>query len=388
MRQHKKNSQSSNISASGTFNGREHHSGKGNPTEGRRVRRKWIFVGIVSVHAGIAISWGISYWLMGLIYHVWFPDYGHPILRQYLTVVLAITLLFILLHIIRVISKPDGQHKNPLMQMIDAMQRLTKGDFNVNLELNPRTMGHFGPLVSSFNEMASELNQMEQMRQEFISNVSHEIQSPLTSITGFAQALQSDKLPQETRQHYLEIIETESKRLSRMSDNLLKLTSLESNHPFEPKHYRLDRQLRRIILSCEPLWREKRMEMDVELPEIMITADEDLLDQVWINLIHNSIKFTPEGGKISVKLISAATYVSITVSNSGEGISEDALPHLFERFYKADKARNRSSSGSGLGLSIVKKIVDMHGGEVTVNSRLSEGAEFNVHLPQFKASFS
>lgn len=365
--------------------GREHRFGKGNPSAVPRTRWKWILIGVMTIHAGIAISWGISYLLMGLIYRIWFPDYGHPILRQYLTIVLSISILFLLLNLIRIIFNPEGRHRmNPLMQLIDAMQRMSKGDFNVNLEFKPQEMGHFGPLVTSFNEMASELNQMEQMRQEFISNVSHEIQSPLTSITGFARALQSDQLPQETRQHYLEIIETESKRLSRMSDNLLKLTSLESkHHPFEPKLYRLDRQLRRIILSCEPLWQKKRIELDVELPQVSVTADEDLMNQVWINLIHNSIKFTPEDGKIGVKLIEDNNRILIEVIDNGDGVAEAALPHLFERFYKADKARSRTSSGSGLGLSIVKKIVDMHGGEITVKSRLAEGASFIVILPKY-----
>jgi two-component system phosphate regulon sensor histidine kinase PhoR len=348
-----------------------------------RPAKKWVLIGIISIHVGIAISWGLAYMLMGWIYRTWFPEIGHNILRQYLTVVLTVTITFVLMNIIRLTFSPIRRQMNWFMLMIDAMKRLSKGDFSVSLESNPRYMGQFGPLVTSFNEMASELNQMEQMRQEFISNVSHEIQSPLTSITGFAKALQSNNLPPETRQHYLEIIETESKRLSKMSDNLLKLTSLESKHqPFEPKPYRMDRQLRRIILSCEPLWQDKNIEMDVDMAELTITADEDLMNQVWINLLHNSIKFTPEGGKIRIQLAMEDNHIRIDIADNGIGIAEEALPHLFERFYKADKARDRSGSGSGLGLSIVKKIIDIHEGEVYVQSRPNEGTAFTVVLPR------
>jgi two-component system phosphate regulon sensor histidine kinase PhoR len=135
------------------------------------------------------------------------------------------------------------------------------------------------------------------------SNVSHEIQSPLTSISGFSRALQNEGLSTEERNHYLVIIETESKRLSKLSDNLLKLTSLESKqHPFDPKAYRLDKQLRKVVLACEPQWVEKGIEMDIDLGEVEIVADEDMMNQVWVNLIHNGIKFTPIGGTIRIEL--------------------------------------------------------------------------------------
>jgi len=347
-----------------------------------RPPKKWIFLGIIAFHGGIALSWGISYLLLGLIYKTWFPEYGHNILRQYLTVVTAISLIFIVMSFIRIFVAPVRRQMDWFLRLLNAMKQLARGDFNVNLEMNPRFMGQYGPLVTEFNEMASKLSHMEQMRQEFISNVSHEMQSPLTSIAGFARALQSEELETDTRKHYLEIIETESKRLSRMSDNLLKLTSLESrHHPFDVKTYRLDRQLRHIILSCEPLWQEKSIEMDVELPELKISADEDLMRQVWVNLLHNSIKFTPEGGTISIRLARVENRLRVDIHDSGDGISKEALPHLFERFFKEDKARDRSGGGSGLGLSIVKKIVEMHNGEVYACNHPYEGAIFTVVVP-------
>ncbi|WJH35317.1 HAMP domain-containing histidine kinase [Paenibacillus sp. CC-CFT747] len=237
-------------------------------------------------------------------------------------------------------------------------------------------------MVDSINTMAAELGELETMRQEFISNVSHEIQSPLTSIRGFARALQNPDLPLETRRHYLSIIETESSRLSRMSDHLLKLTSLESkHHPFEPKPYRLDRQLKSIILSLEPQWAEKGLEVEAELEEVTVTADEELMSQVWINLLHNSIKFTPAGGTLTVKAARSRKEIVVVLTDTGIGLDEEEKEHIFERFYKADRSRSRAAGGSGLGLAIVKKIVDMHEGGIEVEGSPGEGTRFRITLP-------
>jgi len=230
--------------------------------------------------------------------------------------------------------------------------------------------------------MALELDQMENMRQEFISNVSHEIQSPLTSIRGFARALENDQLSVAERHHYLSIIETESTRLSRITEDLLKLATLESDQvQLEPKPYRLDKQVRSLILACEPQWMEKELEMDVVLDELQVTADEDLLSQVWINLIHNSIKFTPQGGRVRVELHRQNGNVEFKITDTGMGISEEDQARLFERFFKADKSRTRSNGGSGLGLSIAKKIVDLHKGTIEVKSNVGAGTIITVSLP-------
>jgi signal transduction histidine kinase len=268
--------------------------------------------------------------------------------------------------------------------IVQALERIAKGDFSIRLdETDPRHEGSvINALVKSVNQMALELNQMEAVRQEFISNVSHEIQSPLTSIRGFARALHNETLSPEERSHYLNIIETESMRLSKLSDNLLKLASLESaNMKFEPKPYRLDKQIRTLILACEPQWTEKGIDMDVSADEVSIIADEDLLSQVWVNLIHNSLKFTPAGGKVCVALHQQDGHIEFKITDTGIGIAEEDQARVFERFYKADQSRERSKGGSGLGLSIAKKIVEMHHGTIGVQSKLGAGATFTVLLP-------
>jgi signal transduction histidine kinase len=264
----------------------------------------------------------------------------------------------------------------------DAIIRIAQGDFSVRVDDRYQKHDIVGKLAKSVNTMAMELDQMETMRQEFISNVSHEIQSPLTSIRGFARALQNEHLGQADRAHYLNIIEIESMRLSKLSDNLLALASLDAEHiKLDLQSYRLDRQIRDLILACEPQWTEKSLEMDIDLAEVSITADEDMLSQVWTNLIHNGVKFTPCDGCVRINLQAQGEAIVFTIADSGIGIAEEDQAHVFERFFKAEKARDRAKGGSGLGLAIAKKIVEMHKGTIGVESQLGEGSRFIVSLP-------
>ncbi|TBL77871.1 HAMP domain-containing sensor histidine kinase [Paenibacillus thalictri] len=269
----------------------------------------------------------------------------------------------------------------PLKSMTKATRRISKGDFNISFGSMQRS-DEVGELARSFSQMAGELKQMEQMRQDFVSSVSHEIQSPLTSIAGFSKLMRVQDMEKEERDQCLEIIQKEAERLSRLSDNLLKLASLDSeHHPFVPKSYRLDEQLRRIIVSIEPIWSAKELKLQLTLPPAMVTADEDQLSQVWINLLHNAIKFTPLHGVIQVKAELLTDSVQVTVRDSGLGIAESDLPHIFERFYKTDRSREREAGGSGLGLAIVHKIVELHSGSIEVRSTIGQGTAFRVALP-------
>lgn len=268
-------------------------------------------------------------------------------------------------------------------EMMDALRRIAKGDFNVVVDQEGRYDGQIGNIAQSINEMTQELKQVERLRQEFISNVSHEIQSPLTSIRGFASTLQREDLTTEERIRYSAIIEKETTRLSKLSDNLLKLTSLESDDQhLELRRYRLDAQLETIVLACEPQWLDKELELELALDEAEIVASEELLSQVWVNLIHNAIKFTPVGGCIRLTLAQTPDYTSVRIADTGIGMTDEDRKRIFERFYKGDKQRTRTIEGSGLGLSIVQKIVDLHRGSITVESRLNEGSTFEVRLPR------
>jgi len=303
-----------------------------------------------------------------------------PLVSQLMNSVLGFVIFGMIISIISKLVK--GKQRDYWQMVIDALKQISKGDFKVSLPVNHRDDGGWGKVVQSINSMAADLDKMEHMRQEFISNVSHEIQSPLTSISGFARVLKEEHLSPDQRSHYLNIIEQESVRLSRLSENMLRLASLDSDkHPFRVAPIRLDKQLKTLILACEPQWQGKNLEMSVDLKPVTIEADEDLLSQVWVNLLHNAIKFTPDEGSIQVSLEADEREATVSVEDTGIGISAEDQAHIFERFFKADKSRTRSGGGSGLGLSIIQKIVQMHGGNVAVNSELGRGTRMTVKLP-------
>ncbi|WP_409340542.1 sensor histidine kinase [Paenibacillus sp. MBLB4367] len=281
----------------------------------------------------------------------------------------------------------------PLQAMTDATKRLAKGDFEVELKINRGD--ELGTLSRSINDMAREIKQMERMRQDFVSNVSHEIQSPLTSISGFAKALKDGNLviAEDDRVQYLDIIVTESDRLSRLSDNLLKLTSLESDHhPFETESFTLDEQIRRVIVACESQWSAKNIHVDIAFPSgagVRITADRDQLNQVWMNLLGNAIKFTPHAGQILIAISRPHPHeIAVAISDSGIGIAPEDVSPIFERFYKVDKSRAEDRNGNGLGLAISQKIVALHHGSIEVKSTVGLGTTFTVTLPAVPPSGS
>jgi two-component system, OmpR family, phosphate regulon sensor histidine kinase PhoR len=329
-----------------------------------------------------------TFFLTARVYHA----IGHappPVLAQLINSLLGIALcivalvgLFTLMN-----ARPQGQRRQrrqmgPFEPIFAAMEHIASGDFGVRLEYPSRGNVFARELARSVNQMALELDQMEHLRQEFISNVSHEIQSPLTSIRGFAQALRDEHLSALERVHYLDIIETESRRLSRMTDNMLKLAALEAERVhMESRRFRLDRQLRALIVACEPQWSSKALGMDVTLEEVELCGDEDLLSQVWSNLLQNSIKFTPEGGRVTVDLRRQGDAIHLSIADTGIGIPQDAQAHIFERFYKVDAARERSQEGSGLGLAIAKRIVELHRGTIGMTSHPGAGTTFNISLP-------
>lgn len=323
----------------------------------------------------IVSSFSIAYFLIEHL-HISTSSYIRFIVTI-ITGLVFMTLFSMIMHFIL-----PNKRKNIYLEIVSALRKIANGDFNVYLDIKMHERNQFTDLVDQFNHMVKQLQQMEDMRQEFISNVSHEIQSPLTSIVGFAQALQHKQLSEEQQQRYLTIIETESRRLSKLSDNLLKLTSLEAeNHIVEKINYPLDQQLRTIILASEPNWSQKKLELEIQLEKVTLFANDDLMSQVWTNLIHNSIKFTPDYGKLTIYLEKKEQQAVVTISDTGIGISDTDKPYIFERFYKADQARVRSNGGSGLGLSIVKKIVDIHNGRIMVQSEIGKGTTFIIKLP-------
>jgi signal transduction histidine kinase len=272
------------------------------------------------------------------------------------------------------------------VQASDVIEKLTKGDFDVepseDYGLHPKLSG----FVKSIDTMAVELKKIEAMRSEFISDVSHEIQAPLTVIRGYAKAAGDEAASPEKRREYLSIIQSETGRLSKLSENLLRLASLDAESVTgEVDTYRLDRQIRSVILACEPSWSEKRIDLEADLAEVTVSADKELLEHIWTNLLGNAIKFTPDGGWICVSLSERDGKAICRITDTGIGITPEALPHIFDRFYKADESRSLYK-GNGLGLAIVKKIAELLGGDVLVESEVGRGTEYTVALPVKKDS--
>lgn len=268
-------------------------------------------------------------------------------------------------------------------KLTNTMEQISRGNFDILID--SKNSGIYNELAESVNEMARNLGNLETMRQDFISNVSHEIQSPLTSINGFASLLQKDILSDEERKHYAAIIEAESKRLSTLSENLLKLSSLDNNKiPLVKSNFPLDKQLQHIALTLEPQWSSKNLTLEVDLNKTNIHGDEDLLLQAWMNLLNNAIKFTPENGDIYITLEVKNNSAVVKIKDTGIGISSKDQVHIFERFYKSDKSRDRLLKGNGLGLSLVKKIIELHNGDIKVDSKISEGTIFEITLPMIE----
>lgn len=268
----------------------------------------------------------------------------------------------------------------PIVSLTEATKKIGKGNYNIQLNTNRRD--EIGALAKHFTDMATNLEQLEEMRQEFVSNVSHEIQSPLSAIQGFSQTLQTENLSEEERQYYLSIIEKESRRMSQLSKQLLVLASLDKEEHILNKHtYDLALQIKQVFRMTEWQWHEKNIMVDLKLPHSPIYADETLLHQVWVNLITNSIKFTDEGGTIFVNIKKMENEYHIKIQDNGIGISKEDLPQIFNRFYKADKARQRTEGSSGLGLAITKKIIELHRGVIYVESTLGKGTTFYIQIP-------
>ncbi|MBJ8111316.1 two-component sensor histidine kinase [Bacillus cereus group sp. N6] len=337
---------------------------------------------VLALFSFLAIIWSIAFYVATSILNA-FEVNVSSFVAFLISDMVGFVFIVLIWTLIGILMRPKREAM--IWTIIEPIQKIAKGDFSVKIRNEEKYDGEIGVLVKSINDMTDELNAMEKMRQEFVSNVSHEIQSPLTSIKGFARALQDNNLSEEKRKHYLTIIETETTRLSKLSQNLLKLTLLESEE-YTPERvtYRLDQQLKQTVLNSEPLWAEKEIELDLDLEKVHIIADQESMSQVWINLIHNSIKFTPSRGTITIQLQEHEKFVEIRIRDTGIGISEEQKQHIFERFYKADSSRNRAYGGSGLGLAIVKKVLDLHQGEIKVESEEGNGTEFIVCISNYE----
>ena len=280
-----------------------------------------------------------------------------------------------------IISSVVSSHVlRPLLDLIAATKTVAKGDFAVRLE-SENQIGEIAELIDSFNVMTEELSGIEMFRSDFINTFSHEFKTPIVSIRGFAKQLQNENLTPEERREYTDIIIAESERLTKLSSNILLLSKLEHQTILSDQTtFSLDEQLRSDILLLEKQWSKKNLEIEPDLNEVTYYGNAELLSQLWVNLLSNAIKFTPEGGWIKIMLTQDFEQVKVVIRDNGIGMRPDTLQHIFEKFYQGDGSH--SVEGNGLGLSLVKRIVELCGGSISVESEEGKGTAVYVSLPK------
>ncbi|MBR2902198.1 MAG: HAMP domain-containing histidine kinase [Clostridia bacterium] len=280
------------------------------------------------------------------------------------------------------ISRPMSRQ---IRSMRLAAQKVSTGDFDVE-PLRPGK-DELGDLVRSFNRMMASLKNLEKMRSEFVSNISHELRTPMTSILGFIEGMQDGTIPRERHDYYLTIIRDEVNRLHKLTNDLLELTRIESGQKtMNMVKTNISEICRRSVISLGTLADEKRLEIQADLGQndIYAVCDRDMIMRVVMNILHNAIKFTPEGGVIAITVKDTRGKVLVSVRDSGSGLTAETLEHIWERFYKADKSRGENAEGMGLGMSMARNIIKEHGEDISAYNSDKGGAVFTFTLSKEK----
>lgn len=270
---------------------------------------------------------------------------------------------------------------SPFNNVINAMNSLASGDYAARLKFKSlfSKTKIAKDFEKSFNSLASELQKTEMLRSDFVNNFSHEFKTPIVSISGFAKLLKHGNLPPEQQKEYIDIIEEESLRLSYMATNVLNLTKIENQVILsEVNVFNLSEQIRNSVLLLQNKWEKKNIEFILDFKEYNVNANEEMLKQVWINLVDNAIKFAYPNGKIEIDIKKQGQIITVSVIDTGDTIDEEKIPLIFNKFYQGDESH--ASEGNGVGLAVVKHIVSLHHGEIRVKSG-NGTTEFELTLP-------
>lgn len=272
----------------------------------------------------------------------------------------------------------------PVKQILTAARQMTQGDFSVQIPPVKDLGGAAGynEIIDCLNALARELSGMETMRTDFIANVSHELKTPLAVMGNYATMLQKPDLTEAERMEYAKAVSDSSRRLAQLITNILKLNKLENQQIFpQSDTFDLGEQLCENLLQFEDLWEKKHLEIETDIEEdVHIRSDAELLSLVWNNLISNAVKFTPEGGTIGLRLQADAEHITVSVRDTGCGIKPEVGQHIFEKFYQGDTSH--ATQGNGLGLALVKRVVDILQGKISVQSTYGQGSTFTVTFPR------
>ena len=268
---------------------------------------------------------------------------------------------------------------NPVKNLRQAMDKVANGDFTIQLDTDKSSSGEIKELYAGFNLMTNELKATEILQTDFISNVSHEFKTPINAIEGYSTLLQGCENLDDDQKEYVEKILFNTGRLSSLVSNILLLSKIE-NQSIQAKRevFSLDEQIRETIVALETAWAPKNIELDVDLDSVKYNGNEIMMRHIWSNLISNAIKFTPENSTVSIRLQNQKDKFIFSVTDQGEGLSDEAKKHLFDKFYQADTSHK--SEGNGLGLALVKQILDIDGGDITAENVNGGGCRFTVTL--------
>lgn len=269
-----------------------------------------------------------------------------------------------------------------------ALKRISKGDYSVRLEnTSDNKDGILYDVIENFNKMVEELDSVTILRNDFISNFSHEFKTPIVSIKGYAELIKNGKnLTEEQKQEYLQVIIDESRRLSNLASSTLLMSKLDSQTSLtETSVFSVNEQLKQCVLVLDNEFKAKNLEVKIKLGKMRVDASVDMLQQVWINLLTNAIKYTPENGIIRITSTELEKEYIVSISDNGMGMNEETLKHIFDKYYQGDNSH--STSGNGLGLSIAKRIVELSGGKIEASSTEGKGTTFSVRLPKLKEDY-
>ncbi|MBR2465852.1 MAG: HAMP domain-containing histidine kinase [Clostridia bacterium] len=272
--------------------------------------------------------------------------------------------------------------ERPAKEIAAATEKMIRGDFNVRIPETSKlaTDENFGNIIDCINKMAEELSGVETLRTDFIANVSHEMKTPLSVIQNYGKLLQDPALDEEKRIEYAKALTDSSKKLSDMVTNILRLSRLENQKIYTAKDsYDLGEQLCECLLQFESVWEKRRIEIKTDIQEnVEITADSELLSLIWNNLLSNAFKFTNDGGEVSISLSADTRFATVKIGDTGCGMSPKIGEHIFEKFYQGDTSH--ASEGNGLGLALVKRVADITGSEIGVESAMGVGTTFTVKI--------
>ena len=329
---------------------------------------RWGFVACVAV----------SNLLAGLVsVFVWMP-LADRILPAEHTMAPWIPMLLSTLLALPIASFVSRRSAKTIQDMLEATKSISRGDYSVRVEEGGS--GDVAELLRSFNRMTAEFGSTEMMRNDFINTFSHEFKTPIVSIRGFARRLRKGGLTETQQNEYLDFIAEESERLSHLASNVLLISRYETQKLVgEQTDYDLDEQIRTSVLRLESQWSPRHLIFELDLPRLPYRNNSEMMEHVWMNLIGNAIKFSPDGGVIFIAGKMEDSCITISIRDEGPGIRPEELGHIFDKFYQGDSSR--AAAGNGLGLALVHRIVELCGGKIRVESTVGEGSTFYLTLP-------